>query len=445
MTRNSILKRLLNIKGATVEDVEFEEVGSLVVRVRPVKREQWRCPVCGRHCGVYDHAVRESRWRSMDFGPVQVRIVASVPRVSCPEHGVHMARVPWARPGIHFTTDFAYSAAWMFKGGLSRKRLSEWLHVDWCTVGRLVESVRNDLEPDPKARCDGMVNVGTGETAYGKGHKYITVVVNHDTNTVVWAHEGHGKEIPGMFFEELTEEQRASIRLVSGDGARWITDTVEQYCPNATRCLDLFHAVEWANEAQESLRRDAWRKARADVAELKRRLRESDSPDDGEAKEAVRQAQKEVDRLKHAKYALGKNPENLTEGQRERLKLVQAEDPRLKRGHDLKERLRLIFGLTDADLAEEALDRWLGWARRCRIPAFVELGRKVRRHREHILNTVRHRLSNARVEALNNKIKLLIRIAFGFRNVDTLINLVMLFCSSLEIPWPGRGPRKPGK
>ena len=137
-------------------------------------------------------------------------------RVSCPEHGVHVASVPWAKPGSRFTTDVAYSAAWMLKGGLSKKRY------------------------------DGLVNIGIDETSYRKGHKYVTTVVNHDTNTVVWAHEGYGK----------TEEQRASIRLVSGDGARYITDAVAKFCPNATRCFDPFHVVEWANDALGSIRID---------------------------------------------------------------------------------------------------------------------------------------------------------------------------------------------
>lgn len=257
MTFKSILLRLLNIKGAKVDGIDFEDDAAMTVHVHLVKREQWRCPVCGRRCGVYDHASAESFWRGMDFGPVPVRIGAALPRVNCPAHGVLTARVPWAGAESRFTTDFAFSAAWMFKGGLSRKRISEWLKVDFKTVGRLVKRVWNLLEPDPKVRYSGLVNIGIDETSYRKGHSYITVVVNHDTNTVVWAHDGHGKEVVEMFFEELSEEQRSSIRLVSGDGARWITDAVAKYCPNATRCLDPFHVVEWANDALGSMRIDA--------------------------------------------------------------------------------------------------------------------------------------------------------------------------------------------
>lgn len=246
-----------------------------------------------------------------------------------------------------------------------------------------------------------------------------------------------------MFFNELTEEQRASILLVSGDGARWITESVKDFCPNAKRCVDPFHVVEWANDALDSMRIDAWRRARATLAEMVRKTKEDGTANDKDAKERIRRAKKDVEQIKQSKYALGKNPENLTANQQERLALIQAEDPQLMRGHAMKEKLRLIFKLTDQSLAEEELDGWLGWAQRCRIPAFVELGRKIRRHKEHILNTVRNGLSNARIEATNNKIKLLLRIAYGFRNIDTMIGLVMLFCSSIEIPWPGRKQKEP--
>lgn len=296
----------------------------MTVHVHLVRREQWRCPVCGRRCGVYDHASAESFWRGMDFGPVPVRIGAVLPRVNCPAHGVLTARVPWAGAESRFTTDFAFSAAWMFKGGLSRKRISEWLKVDFKTVGRLVRRVWNLLEPDPKVRYSGLVNIGIDETSSRKGHSYITVVVNHDTNTVVWAHDGYGKEVVEMFFEELAEGQRSSIRLVSGDGARWITDAVAKYCPNATRYLDPFHVVEWANDALGSMRIDAWRRAREKLAEIVRKYKEEGIADDREAKEEIRRERKKADEIKRSKYALGKNPENLTKSQQERLELIQA-------------------------------------------------------------------------------------------------------------------------
>ena len=449
MTRNMILKKLLNIKGAIVENVDFaagdDEMIALRVRVRPNRRNRWRCPACGRKCPVYDHPCDGSTWRSMDFGPASVYLVASVPRVCCPEHGVLAAAVPWARPGTRFTTDFAYSAAWMLKGGLSKKKVSEWLQIDWKTVGRLVKLVWNDLEPDAKRRLDGLVNIGIDETNYRKGHTYITVIVNHDTNTVVWAHDGYGKEVLELFFAELSEEQRSSIRVVTGDGAKWITECVEAHCPNADRCVDPFHVVEWANDAVDAVRLDAWRRARialADLVEQAKADKKSGREDPGSA-ERIKSLKKDIETLKRSKYPLGKNPENLTAKQSERLMMIQAKDKRLRRAHELKEELRLVFKLTTYDAAKEYLGKWIKSARHCRIPAFVELQRKIRRHEKHILNTIEFGLSNARIEATNNKIKLLIRIAYGFRDIDTMIGLIMLFCSSIEIPWPGRGKKTP--
>ena len=434
MTLNRLLKQLLNVKGATVDDADFAEgFGgeiSLTVHVHVQKKDRWRCPICGRKCHVHDYLADESFWRGMDFGPVRVRLGAKVPRVCCAEHGVLTAAVPWAKHGSRFTRDFAYSATWMVKCGLSRKRVSERMRIDWKTVGRLVDLVWKDLEPNVSKRLDGLVRIGVDETSYRKGHSYMTTVVNHDTNTVVWACKGHGKEILEKFFALLTPEQCASIAVVTGDGARWITDCVSAHCPNAIRCLDPFHVVEWANDALDAVRIDAWRRALDEWKAIKK------AADGAAAKDRAKAAKKRAEQIKHAKYALGKNPENLTVKQQERLSVIQAEDGPMNRAHVLKEQLRLILHMDDAATAETCLDKWISHAQRCRIPSFVELQRKIRRHRNHILNAIRHGVSNARIEALNNKIKLLIRIAYGFRNIDTMISLVMLFCSNIQIPWP---------
>ena len=137
---------------------------------------------------------------------------------------------------------------------------------------------------------------------------------------------------------------------------------------------------------------------------------------------------------------LSKAPENLTEKQQVRLDMIQANDPVLFRAYRLKESLRLLFKLKDVNEAEAELKHWLWWASHSRIKAFVDLSKKIRRHKEHILNTIRYGLSNARIEATNNKIKLIIRKAYGFRNVQNMINMVYLVCSNIQVPLPNRKP-----
>ena len=138
-----------------------------------------------------------------------------------------------------------------------------------------------------------------------------------------------------------------------------------------------------------------------------------------------------------------KMPEHLTQKQLLRLEMIQANDPQLYRAYRLKETLRLILKTSDVAQAEKDLKGWLWWASHSRIPAFKELYKKIKRHKEHILNTIRLGLSNARIEATNNKIKLIIRKAYGFRNIQNMMDMVYLVCSNIRIPLPNRKSSQP--
>ena len=118
--------------------------------------------------------------------------------------------------------------------------------------------------------------------------------------------------------------------------------------------------------------------------------------------------------------------------------MIAATNPRLYRGYKLKEQLRLVFKLDNETDAKDELDSFFWRATHSRIPVFKELAYKIRRHEEHILNTIKTKLSNARVESVNNKIKLFIRKAFGFRNIQNMLDLIMLGCSKISIPLPNR-------
>ena len=132
-----------------------------------------------------------------------------------------------------------------------------------------------------------------------------------------------------------------------------------------------------------------------------------------------------------------KNPENLTKNQQAAMEMLIKSDKRLYRAYLLKESLRTVFKYTH-DVAVDELNKWLSWSARCRISEFVELGKKIKRHKEVILSSIKNELSNARIEAVNNKIKVTIRMGYGFRNIDNLIALVRLKCGGFNIALPGR-------
>lgn len=368
-----------------------------------------------------------------------MEVEACTHRIQCPSHGVVTAAVPWAYPGSSFTREFDLTVAWL-ASYLPRSAVSNFMRIDWETVGSCISRSLRDLEPERSKRLDGLVNIGIDETSYRKGHKYITVVVNHDTNTVVWVGDGHGKAVLERFYRALSPKQLSSIEAVTGDGARWITDCVNEFTPGCERCIDPFHVVEWAMEALDEVRRERWHSAYEEARKLA-----SEHPGtpgrprhDDEDHRIVQAAKQQASEIKHSTYVLGKAPEHLTEHQRIRLETIQATDRQLYRAYCLKECLRVLLKSSDITQAEADLKHWLWWASHSRIPAFKKLYTKIKRHQHHILNTICLGLSNARIEATNNKIKLIIRKAYGFRNIQNMMDMVYLVCSNIRIPLPNR-------
>lgn len=443
MTISSLAKFIAGVNKMVVENVEIEDSGNdptLIIKVRTTRKDSCRCGICGRKCSGYDQGNGRRRWRALDVGSsIRVYLESDAPRVWCKEHGVVVQMVSWARHGSKFTRNFEDTAVWMSLH-LSRKAVSEYLRISWDTVGPMVNRVERETRSQEN-RFDGLVQIGIDETSYKKGWKYITVVINHETNSVIWAAKGFGREVLERFFRELTPAQRKSIELVSGDGARWIRNTVADYCPNATFCIDPFHVVSWAEDVLDKVRKQQLAEARRAVAiEQKGKPRRKVGRPKGDPAEKTA-AQKAAELVRKAKFPLLMNPDHLSESYQARLQEVLLYDKHLATAYRLKEELRVIFHLP-VDEVRLALEKWRRRAWSCRIPEFVDLQRRVKRHIDAIIATVTHQISNARVEAINNKIKLTIRMAYGFRNIDNLIALIFLRCGGRRIYLPGRSPVK---
>ena len=443
MTISSLAKIIAGVNKMVVENVEIENSENdptLIIKVRPTKKDSCRCGICGRKCSGYDQGNGRRRWRALDVGnSIRVYLESDAPRVWCKEHGVVVQMVSWARHGSKFTRNFEDTAVWMSLY-LSRKTVSEYLRISWDTVGPMVNRVERETRSQEN-RFDGLVRIGIDETSYKKGWKYITVVINHETNSVVWAAKGFGREVLERFFQELTPVQRKSIELVSGDGARWIRNTVADYCPNATFCIDPFHVVSWAEDVLDKVRKQQLAEARRTIAaeQKGKPKRKVGRPKGGLAEKT--EAQKAAELVRKAKFPLLMNPDHLSESYQARLREVLLYDKRLATAYQLKEELRVIFHLP-VDEVRLALEKWRRRAWSCRIPEFVELQRRIKRHMDAIIATVTYQISNARVEAINNKIKLTIRMGYGFRNIDNLIALIFLRCGGRKIYLPGRIPVK---
>jgi transposase len=413
----------LGVEMTVVERVEFDpDELLLVAQVRATRGARDRCGRCRRRCPRYDRGEGQRRWRTLDLGTVPVVLQAAAPRVSCPEHGVVVAHVPWARHGAGHTRGFDDTVAWLTVQ-TSKSAVTELMRIAWRTVGSIIERVWADVEALGD-RLDGLTRIGIDEISYKRGFRYLTVVVDHDTGRLVWAAPGRDRATLRAFFDQLGPERSAAITHVSADAADWVAEVVADRCTNAVQCADAFHVVKWASSALDEVRRQAWNEARR-----------------GGAWRAKGRGRRDATGLarayKHSRYALWKNPENLTDRQRHKLAWIAKTDPRLHRAYLLKEGLRYVFTVK-GEPGKHALERWISWARRCRIDAFIALQRRIVRHKPEIHNALDTGLSNALIESTNTKIRLITRIAFGFHSAAPLIALAMLSLGGHRPTLPGR-------
>ncbi|TAK18823.1 MAG: ISL3 family transposase [Myxococcaceae bacterium] len=412
MRGGSVFARLLGLGRAVVEGVTIEE-DEVVVRARLRRRDVSRCGVCGRRAPGYDRGAGRRRWRALDLGATRAFVEAEAPRVSCREHGVVVARVPWARHGSWFTREFEDQAGWL-ASYCSKSAVCELMRISWLTVGRIIERVVADEQAKRGDRLAGLRRIGIDELSYRKGQRYITAVVCHDSGRLVWAADGRDKKTVARFFDELGKQRCSELELVSSDLGEWITRVVGERCPNATLCLDPFHIVSLASDALDEVRREVWNEARR-------------SGDSAGARW-----------LKGARWALWKRPERLSERQQAKLATIARVNRQLYRAYLLKEQLRIVFQEPDTAAAIALLEAWLAWARRCRIKSFVKLAKTISEHYAGIVATLTHRLSNARTEAVNTTLRLITRRAYGFHSADALIALAMLTVGGLRPALPGR-------
>jgi transposase len=404
-----MLARALGVERGVIENIREEDGVGFVVRVRPRREQRSRCSHCGVRCPGYDAGGGLRRWRTHDLGMARAFIESEAPRVECAEHGVVVAQVPWARQGSGFTSRFEDTIAWLAVR-TDKTTLSGLMRIAWRSVGAIVERVCAEARRSSPPLA-GVRKIGIDEVSYRKGHRYLTVVVDHDTGRLLWAQPGRDEKTLRKFFRELGKEGRAAIQLVSADAASWIGNVVREQCPDAILCIDPFHVVAWATKALDEVRRAMWN-------ELRER---------GDTERAQS--------MKGSRWALVKNPEDLTRKQKNKLRAIESDNKVLYTSYLLKEQLRHTFYMK-GKRSTYMLGAWLEWAEDSKIGPFVKVARSIRNHRDGIECALVYGLSNARLESSNTKLKLLTRMAFGFHSPAPLIALAMLKLGGLCPPLP---------
>jgi len=384
--------------------------GPIVAQVA-LRRRRLACPRCSFTTSHrYDQRGADSVWRHLDLGGRVFRLRMRRNRLVCPEHGVVTQAVPFARPGTGFTRDFEDLVVWLTTRS-DKTTVSAFARVAWRTVGAMCTRVAAEkLEAD---RLAGLVDIGVDEISWRKHHRYLTLVTDHATSTVVWGAPGKDAATLEGFFDDLPAGAAEGIEAVSMDLGPAYAKAVRDRAPQAVICFDPFHVVKLATDALDSVRRQVWQSARA-------------YPDKNLAK-----------KYKGARWALAKNPQDLTGTQAETLKSLRRNGGALWRAYQLKEALRAVFaGDLNPDQVMDLLTRWCSRAQRCRIPAFVKTAKTIRKHADGIAAAINRGLSNGRQEGLNRKIRTTIMRAYGFHSAEAALAMTMLTCGPIKLELP---------
>ena len=317
--------------------------------------------------------------------------------------------VPWAAAGTTFTHRMEDLAAFLARQ-TDITSVTRLLGMAWRTVGRTVRRVGEArLDPD---RWKGLTRIGLDEFSYRKRHRYLTVVLDHDTRKVVWAAKGKNAETLCTFFDLIGPEQYAGMQLVTIDMSAAYEKAITERLPNATIIFDRFHGQQLLTNAVDAVRRDQ-----------QRELRNAGDPDEAKV-------------TKDTRFALLKNPWNLTVEQGRKLSAVLRNNVQFFRAYLLNQTLAGALDYRQPKRARRALDDWLSWACRSKVAPFVKVSRPIRAKKEGVLAYIRERLTNGIVEGTNNRSRMIARCAFGFHSPDALISMLYLCCGGIELQPP---------
>ena len=387
MRDKELYARILGIEAPWhVREVDLQlQAGEVSVYLEIDARELLRCPLCGKEASGYDR--RERRWRHLDTCQYRTIIVAEVPRVRCPEHGVRQIFVPWSEPGSRFTALFeALVIDWLQEASMSavgRQLALSWDEVD----GIMARAVRRGLERRQRLMPK---RIGVDETSFQKRHEYVTVVTDHDSGHVLYVADDRCQSSLDGFYEDLDDDQRASIESVVMDMWKAYINSTRKYIPAADSkiAFDKFHVAKHLGEAVDKVRRQ------------EHRFLQQQGRDD----------------LTRTRYLWLKNPENMDKELWRNFKSLRESSLKTARAWAIKELAMTLWGYVSRVWAEKAWRRCLGWALRSRLEPVKEVARMLKEHLWGILNAIVLTVNNARSEGVNFKIQKLKSRACGYRN-----------------------------
>ena len=360
------------------------------------------CPECGNPCPGYDR--RRRQWRHLDTMQYETLVIAEVPRVKCPDHGVHQISVPWAEDGSRFTALFeALVINWLKEASFAA--VARQLGLSWTQVAGIQNrAVTRGLARRGRAspRC-----IGVDETSFQKRHEYVTSVVDIEAGVVLHVADGRKQTVLDQFYETLGEDGCAGLEAVAMDMWPAYIGSTREYVPNADEKIvfDKFHIAKHLGDAVDRVRRQ----------EHRAMLAQGD------------------DRLKKSKYLWLSNPDNMSRKQWNGFQALRESGLKAARAWAIKELAMSLWGYTSRGWADRMWTRWYSWAIRSRLEPIKKVARMIRRHWQGVINAATCNVTNAASEGMNSKIQWIKRKACGYRNRERFRNAIYFHLGGLDL------------
>lgn len=361
------------------------------------------CSGCGKVHGTSVHSRETVMVEDLNIFDKRVFLTVPKRKVRCVEdQTIRVEEIPWIRGRV---TDRFAEQVYRLTSITTNREAGWFLGLDDEKVYRIDKSKLEELALERLNPTPAPKQMSVDEVAWQKWHKYVTNVVDVDHKVVIWNHNGRGKGTLDKFFRSLGKENCEKIEAVACDGAKGYLSSIKQYAKEALVVLDHFHVKKYLNDAVDTVRKEELKKAR-------------------------QQQNGELADILHCNKRFILMQNILTGRKQSVLEKLAILNERVYKAMLLKEQFVSIY--KNSDTAQRSLKEWISAAIRSGIPAFVTLGFKFFRKRHYVLNYFRRKITTAISEGINNKIKRLSRMAYGYKNVSYFLLKIHQHCGLLN-------------
>jgi len=390
---NSIEKFKSFIFSKVYYEATYGKERVVIVDVIGRKNSKGECPKCGKRCSTYD----TQPYRDYEYVPlwgIKVFFRYAPRRTNCKEHGIHVEKLPWSDGKEQLTKTYKlFLAKWAKR--LSWKETARIFGTSWESVYRSIKWVVDyGLE---YRDWDNVKQIGVDEIAVFKGHKYLTCVYQlcNGVRRLLWCGKDRTTKTITQFFDEFGKERSEKLEFVMSDMWRPYLNVIKKRAKNAINILDRFHIMKKFNIALDEVRRK-------------------------EVKALNKKDKKNA--LINSRWLLLKKPTNLTEKQTARLSQLLKINLSSVKAYLMREDFQRFWAYKTKTWAEKFLKDWITRTMKSKLDPMKKVAKMLRRHKKLILNwfLANGQMSSGAVEGLNNKAKLAIRKAYGFRTLTCL-------------------------